>query len=102
MPVLAMNTLPPPNRITQGAAKVSEAFPLHAVVTSERHILAIALALGAREVSGWSASEIEITRALPRVSEEVVGWVQSQIEEGNDPLVQLLCELRPAEVRREK
>lgn len=81
---------------------MSEEFPLQAVITNEKQLLSVALALGAREVPGWSAAETQLASGLPCASEEIVQWVRSQILKGEDPLGQLFCELRPSEVRREK
>lgn len=97
-----MNTQPTPNLKAKEAGKVSEMFPLQAVITTERQLLAIALALGAREVPGWSPVETEAVRKLPCVSNVIVQWVREQIQKGEDPLGQLFCELRPPEIRREK
>lgn len=67
---------------------------------TEKHLAAIAVALGARRVAGWSFAEDELTRDLPRVSREEVSAISRQIERGRDPLGTTFCHLRSPDVRR--
>lgn len=69
---------------------------------SEQTIAAIALALGARHVPGWSLPEERLTQGLPPVSPLVVQRIRDRIESGDDPLGDLFCALRvPAERRKQ-
>jgi adenine-specific DNA-methyltransferase len=67
---------------------------------SERHLAAIAIALGARKVAGWSDAEDALTRDLPPISRSVLRTVRRRIEQKNDPLGTAFCRVRTAEVRR--
>lgn len=69
-------------------------------VTTERQLAAIAYALGADEVRGWSPEEAALTRNLPAVSRSVVREVRSRIQAGRDPLGGLFLKLRDSETRR--
>lgn len=69
-------------------------------VLSLEKLLSIAVALGAREVSGWSRQEAELVRDLPLPSEQWVSWAHNLIRDHGDPLGTLFCELYTAEERR--
>jgi len=69
---------------------------------SEQQLLSIAIALGAREVRGWSASEENLTLDLPPSPNWLVEHVRDRILDGLDPLGDLFCALRlPAERRQQ-
>ncbi len=67
-----------------------------------RGLIALALALGARQVIGWSTQEQHLTDSpLPHVSSAVTSSVRNEILSGGDPLGDLFCRLRtPLERRR--
>ncbi|MBI1874742.1 MAG: N-6 DNA methylase [Acidobacteria bacterium] len=67
---------------------------------TERHLAALAVALGAQEVRGFSASEAPLVRDLPTVSRDLVRECRRQIQNGRDPLGEALCALRSPEERR--
>jgi len=67
---------------------------------SQDALVAAALALGAREVRGWSAEEELLSAQKRRVSRAVVADVRDRIQCGEDPLGEAFCNLRrPAERR---
>lgn len=67
---------------------------------TERHLAAIAVALGARKVAGWSAAEDTLALDLPAISREMVRRIRHLIEGGKDPLGAGFCRLRSPEMRR--
>lgn len=67
---------------------------------TERHLAAVAMALGATRVAGWSAAEDALTRALPRVRREILRRFRRRIEQGGDPLGEAFCRIRAPEIRR--
>lgn len=67
---------------------------------SEKHLAAIAVALGAPEVPGWSSAETALTRRLPDVSRRDLSEVSRAIQRGYDPLGAAFCRLRSPETRR--
>jgi len=69
---------------------------------TERTIAAIALALGARQVPGWSPSEETLTSNLPPAPASLVQRVRDRIASGEDPLGKLFCSLRPPAERRKQ
>jgi len=69
-------------------------------VTTERHLAALARALGADQVRGWSPAEGALTRNLPPASRLLVRKVRARIEAGRDPLGALFLKLRDPETRR--
>jgi methylase of polypeptide subunit release factors len=71
-----------------------------AVGGSERTLLALALALGAREVSGWSAAEEELTADLPTVPRSIVEPIRRLILDDSDPLGDRFCSIRSPADRR--
>jgi len=74
--------------------------PLSGVVASERDLVAIALALGAREVDGWSPEEDHLALGIEPADEKTADGYLEQIRAGEDPLGALFCELRSAVQRR--
>jgi hypothetical protein len=73
-----------------------------AALGSERALLGAALALGARDVAGWSPAETVLARHLdpPRPSPSALRALRARIAEGADPLGEAFCRLRPPERRR--
>jgi adenine-specific DNA-methyltransferase len=71
-------------------------------LASEAALLGAALALGARDVSGWSAAETDLARSLApaRPPTAVIAGLRRAIAEGADPLGEAFCRLRPPELRR--
>lgn len=67
---------------------------------SERELAALALALGARAVGGWSAAEERLVAGLSPSPKAHVEGARAKIEAGEDPLGDVFCALRgPAERR---
>lgn len=69
---------------------------------SERPLIALAIALGARDVAGWSMEEERLIVDLPAVSRPHVELLREQIRAGNDPLGDAFCNMRPPEERRKQ
>src|SRR6266511_140225 len=72
-------------------------------VNSERELAALAVALGARDVAGWSRGEDALTADLPSISSiprSRLQQVRRQIAQGDDPLGDAFCALRSPEQRR--
>jgi hypothetical protein len=67
---------------------------------TEQTIAALALALGARRVRGFSVLEEELCQNLPPAPPSSVQWVRDRIAIGDDPLGDLLCILRRPVERR--
>lgn len=63
-------------------------------------LLALAVALGAQEVAGWSADEEALTRGLPTAAPILVERARAQIVAGADLLGETFARLRSAEERR--
>ena len=68
--------------------------------SDERHLAAVAVALGARRVRGWSDAEDVLTADLLPVNRVLVQEVRRRIARRDDPLGDAFCELRSAEDRR--
>lgn len=68
---------------------------------SETELAALAVALGARNVAGWSDAEEALVRGLPAASKIHVAEAVSKIHGGGDPLGDTFCTLRNAIERRE-
>ncbi|MGA2063509.1 MAG: N-6 DNA methylase [Thermoguttaceae bacterium] len=67
---------------------------------SEKALIAVAIALGARAVAGWSSAEEKLASQAEQVSQAVVAEVRNRIEAGEDPLGEAFCKMRlPAERR---
>ncbi|HEY8431117.1 MAG TPA: hypothetical protein VIL20_22210 [Sandaracinaceae bacterium] len=69
-------------------------------LTSEEQLLGAALALGAREVAGWSAAEESLARTAAMPSPPLVARLREQLRAGGDPLGEAFCALRSPEERR--
>ena len=69
---------------------------------SEATLVAVALALGAREVPGWSSAEEQLTGEAGEVPKAIVADVTARIQDGEDPLGEAFCKLRPPAERRTK
>jgi methylase of polypeptide subunit release factors len=69
---------------------------------TERELVALALALGAREVAGWSKEEERLAKGVRRVSDSRVDQLRDRIIAGDDPLGELFCSIRPAGERRSR
>jgi hypothetical protein len=67
---------------------------------SEQTIAAVALALGARLVAGWSLPEESLTNNLLPAPPALVAKIRNRIVQGEDPLGELFCTLRPPAERR--
>ncbi len=68
---------------------------------SGQQLLSLAIALGARNVAGWSAAEENLTLDLPVSPCGLVEQVRERILDGQDPLGEAFCLLRlPAERRQ--
>ncbi len=71
-------------------------------LTSESLLVAAAVALGARDVPGWSEAESAVARGLagevPPAS--VLAGLRAAVAEGADPLGEAFCLLRDAALRR--
>ena len=66
----------------------------------EKELVALALALGARNVRGWSSQEEALGEALPPVAPEAVAQVARKIQNGHDPLGEIFLALRAPPERR--
>jgi len=69
---------------------------------TERHLAAIALALGAQSVRGWSAAEEALTRDLPTIPRDTLRAIRRRIGAGKDPLGAAFCHIRGPEIRRSR
>jgi hypothetical protein len=66
----------------------------------ESELVSAALALGARDISGWSPQEERLsTRSVP-LAGELTSRLQRRIQNGGDPLGMAFCRLRTPETRR--
>ena len=70
------------------------------MIASEVELAALAMALGARSVRGWSPGEDALTRGLPRVGRRARADARAAIEGGEDPLGAAFCRLRSPAARR--
>jgi adenine-specific DNA-methyltransferase len=65
-------------------------------------LVALAVALGAREVAGWSDQEERLASVLPPVPRAMTDAIRERILAGEDPLGDAFCRLRsPAERRKQ-
>ncbi|HEX2442153.1 MAG TPA: N-6 DNA methylase, partial [Methylomirabilota bacterium] len=71
-------------------------------IVSERQLAALAVALGARTVAGWSSAEESLTRGLPAPDAAGLARVARAIAAGRDPLGDLFCALRSPLERRSR
>lgn len=69
-------------------------------IQSERDLVALAVALGARQVRGWSEAETDLVERCGAAPRELVQAVREDIGSGADPLGTALCALRSPEERR--
>lgn len=67
---------------------------------TEAALLALSVALGAKDVGDWSDGEVSLCRNLPAVPPALVRQFRDRIAAGDDPLGELFCVLRPPPVRR--
>lgn len=67
---------------------------------SEAVLVAVAIALGAREVPGWSSAEEQLARQARKAPNAIVADVKARIRDGEDPLGEAFCRLRPPAERR--
>ncbi len=69
-------------------------------VGSRAELIALALALGARSIDGWSESEEEAVAALPSLPTATIAAAKLAIQRGQDPLGDIFCRLFSPEQRR--
>lgn len=69
-------------------------------IKTERGLAALAVALGAERIRGWSEAEAALVANIPSVPQLVVEAARSQIERGRDPLGHALCVIRTPDERR--
>jgi hypothetical protein len=67
---------------------------------TERHLAAIAVALGAQRITGWSAAEDALACDLPLIPRDTLRAIRRRIHAGKDPLGAAFCRVRTSEVRR--
>lgn len=67
---------------------------------SERELIALCAALGARSVAGWSPAEEALAGGLPLPALPALDEVRGRIAAGDDPLGERFCRLRSADERR--
>lgn len=72
----------------------------HGLVTTERDLAALAFALDARSIAGWSPSEQHLVAGSPMVPLTMTDPIRKLICSGQDPLGDLFCALRSPERRR--
>lgn len=68
---------------------------------SERELAGLAVALGAREVPGWSAAEERLAKDAQPISASTVDRFRDSIHNGHDPLGDAFCQTRSSVERRE-
>lgn len=68
---------------------------------TEQELLALALQLGAADVSGWSTEEKGLARSAATVDRKIVATTRDRIHAGEDPLGELFSALRSPETRRD-
>ena len=83
---------------SNGPIVLGECSGLH----SEAALVAVAVALGAREVAGWSPAEERLAGDAGQAPRTVVAEVRQRIEAGEDPLGEAFCRLRLPAQRRTK
>ncbi len=79
-----------------------EAEPELLPIASERNLVAVAVALGARSVAGWSDAEEQLARHVPPAAPAVVAKAREVILGGADPLGDLFSSIRSAPERRKR
>jgi adenine-specific DNA-methyltransferase len=65
-------------------------------------LLALALAMGARNVSGWDEAEERLAASLPTVDANCLDDARAAVRVGGDPLGDLFCALRTPVERRDQ
>jgi adenine-specific DNA-methyltransferase len=90
----------PHRRIHESCAEQT-CLPLRDLVASENGLLSVALALGARDIAGWSSAEEELTRGVEPASARATDEYRVKIRAGEDPLGTLFCQFRSAVRRRQ-
>lgn len=63
-------------------------------------LAALAVALGARDISGWTEQEEALIQELPALSPSVVAEAYQAIQQGQDPLGDMFCRIMSPEQRR--
>ncbi len=71
------------------------------LLSSEKGIVALALALGADAVGTLTPAEAALVKSLPSVPAADVNALRSKIRDGGDPLGEAFCDVRGQDVRRE-
>ena len=69
---------------------------------TEGALVAIAVALGARAVAGWSQAEERLAKETDRVPRATIAEIRDRILAGEDPLGEAFCKLRPATDRKDQ
>jgi len=69
-------------------------------VSSQDELVALALALGARRIDGWSPDEEAATHASPPVPSATIATARTAIGDGKDPLGDAFCRLLTPDQRR--
>lgn len=69
-------------------------------IGSESELVALALALGARDLGGWSEGERELARRTPQIPPQAVAKARASIGRGHDPLGGAFSRLRSPLERR--
>jgi hypothetical protein len=70
------------------------------MLMSELNLISASLALGARQVAGWSRPEQEVARRATDLDKGALRRLRQQIAEGADPLGEMFCLLRAPRERR--
>ncbi|MEX2277786.1 MAG: N-6 DNA methylase [Cucumibacter sp.] len=71
------------------------------LLSSEKGIVALALALWADAVGTLTPAEAALVKSLPSVPAADVNALRSKIRDGGDPLGEAFCDVRSQDVRRE-
>jgi hypothetical protein len=66
----------------------------------ETELVSLAIALGAKEVEGWSREEEHLSRNIGEPDRSMVKIVRDLIQHGGDPLGTFLCQVRDQDKRR--
>lgn len=72
----------------------------HEELATEPHLVGAALALGAREVAGWSLAEESLLGNASPPSPPLLAWLRAELHAGRDPLGEAFCSIRSPEQRR--
>lgn len=75
---------------------------IHLELKTEYHLASLALALGARNVAGWSPAEEALAKNVAPFDEKTAAAYKKIIAKGQDPLGNTFCALRSPEERRDK